>query len=191
MIRMAAVKDLESVEFLKDRYCIYKHTTPDKRIYIGKAKGNPLKRWNKGNGYKDSWFWRCGIEVFGWDNITHEILEINIESNELAEIYETNLIIKHNSWVPGIGFNDVIYPNQHSRLLPIRNVDTHEVFPTKKLAQKRYGIKSLELRSYNTPFYTHGYHWEVCCAENLKKTDVYIAELYKGGVQDGSSKKDG
>lgn len=35
-------------------YCVYKHTSPSGKVYIGITVQNPLYRWNKGNGKKKS-----------------------------------------------------------------------------------------------------------------------------------------
>lgn len=33
------------------KYCIYKHTSPSNKSYIGITSMNPLDRWKNGNGY--------------------------------------------------------------------------------------------------------------------------------------------
>ena len=34
-------------------YCVYKHTSPSGKVYIGMTcKDPPEKRWSNGNGYK-------------------------------------------------------------------------------------------------------------------------------------------
>lgn len=39
-------------------YCVYKHTTPNGKVYIGITSKNPLKRWNNGIGYsKGGYHW--------------------------------------------------------------------------------------------------------------------------------------
>lgn len=36
----------------KKNYCVYKHTTPSKKVYIGMTGQDPEKRWRNGSGYK-------------------------------------------------------------------------------------------------------------------------------------------
>ena len=33
-------------------YCVYKHTCPNGKVYIGVTSQNPLRSWNNGNGYR-------------------------------------------------------------------------------------------------------------------------------------------
>ena len=33
-------------------YCVYMHTCPKGRVYIGITRNNPLKRWQNGTGYR-------------------------------------------------------------------------------------------------------------------------------------------
>lgn len=57
-------------------YCIYKHTSPSGKVYIGKTcRENLQKRFlHEGIGYREcSYFWKA-IQKYGWDNIKHEIL---------------------------------------------------------------------------------------------------------------------
>ena len=85
-------------------YCLYKHTTPSGKVYIGITSQNPLHRWNNGKGYfncKNSPF-KNSIIKYGGDNITHEILytgmteqdAINREKQYIA--YYKNLGISLN-----------------------------------------------------------------------------------------------
>lgn len=55
-------------------FVVYKHTTPNGKVYIGITGNEPRKRWNNGNGYRgNKHFWNA-ILKYGWDNIAHEIL---------------------------------------------------------------------------------------------------------------------
>ena len=55
-------------------YCVYKHTVPNGKVYIGITKLNPLERWKNGHGYKDNTKFFNDIILYGWLNIKHEIL---------------------------------------------------------------------------------------------------------------------
>ena len=35
-----------------NKWCVYKHTSPSKGVYIRITKQNPVIRWSNGSGYK-------------------------------------------------------------------------------------------------------------------------------------------
>lgn len=80
-------------------YCVYKHTVPDGRVYIGTCK-NPVKRWNNGNGYKRNTYFYKAIQKYGWENIKHEILCEGLSKEEAYE-KEAELITKYESNIFG------------------------------------------------------------------------------------------
>lgn len=55
-------------------YCVYKHTLPNNKVYIGITKQIPSLRWANGRGYKHSNYFYNAILKYGWLNIRHEIL---------------------------------------------------------------------------------------------------------------------
>ena len=78
-------------------YCIYKHTCPSGNIYIGQTcKENLNDRWSNGNGYKGCHAFYNAIQRYGWDNITHDIIEENLTKAEAdaREIYYIGLAKK-------------------------------------------------------------------------------------------------
>lgn len=84
-------------------YCVYKHTAPSGRVYIG-ISTNPNRRWNKGKGYQDNpYFWRC-IQKYGWENIVHEILFENLSIEE-AKKKEKEQISFYKSNLRRYGYN--------------------------------------------------------------------------------------
>ena len=85
-------------------YCVYKHTAPNGKVYIGITCQNPLYRWNNGNGYARSPHMRNAIAAYGWDNIQHEILFAGL-SAESAEEKEKELIALYDSTNPKRGYN--------------------------------------------------------------------------------------
>ena len=59
-------------------YCIYKHTSPKGKSYIGITKNTNKRFGTNGNGYKNQpKFWNA-IQKYGWENFTHEIIEDNL-----------------------------------------------------------------------------------------------------------------
>lgn len=85
-------------------YCVYKHTAPDGRVYIGATGKAPKKRWDNGNGYKYcSRMWDA-IEAFGWDNFSHEIIASGLTQEEAHDL-EVKLIHEYRSNDPDFGLN--------------------------------------------------------------------------------------
>lgn len=85
-------------------YCVYKHTAPNGRVYIGITCNDPLKRWANGKGYKNNDYFTKAIQKYGWDNIKHEILYENLTESE-AKIKEVELIARYKSNQRLYGFN--------------------------------------------------------------------------------------
>lgn len=85
-------------------YCVYKHTAPNGKIYIGITSINPLKRWANGQGYKhNNHFWNA-IQKYGWDNIKHEILYSDLTKEEACQ-KEIELIARYKSNQREFGYN--------------------------------------------------------------------------------------
>ena len=55
-------------------YYVYKHTSPNNKIYIGITGQNPEKRWQSGIGYVGNTHFANAIKKYGWKNFKHEIL---------------------------------------------------------------------------------------------------------------------
>ena len=85
-------------------YCVYKHTSPSGKVYIGIAK-DVKHRWRGGgNGYKGSTRIWCAIQKYGWDNFKHEILAQNLTKEEACK-KEICLIEEYRSTDPRYGYN--------------------------------------------------------------------------------------
>lgn len=81
-------------------HCIYKHTCPDGKVYIGQTfSGETEHRWQKGNSYKGQQFYKA-IEEYGWDNIRHEVIEDDIPG-DLIDERERFYIKKYDSFQNG------------------------------------------------------------------------------------------
>lgn len=86
------------------KYCVYRHTAPNGKVYIGVTSLTPERRWGNGHGYKrHAHFWNA-IVKYGWDNILHEIVcdELN---KEQAYSLEKELIAAYCSTDPRFGYN--------------------------------------------------------------------------------------
>lgn len=86
------------------KYCVYKHTSPSKKVYIGVTCQNPISRWQNGLGYKYNDHFYNAILKYGWDNFTHEILYTDLSKSDAAKL-EIDLISKFNSNHRDDGYN--------------------------------------------------------------------------------------
>ena len=68
-------------------YCVYCHTTPSNRKYVG-ISCDAKKRWNEGRGYSKNYIFYRAIKKYGWDNIKHEILYDGLTLEEAKDIEE-------------------------------------------------------------------------------------------------------
>lgn len=89
------------------KYCVYKHTCPNGKVYIGITCQKPEKRWGKGHNYKDNNHFYNAIVKYGWDNIKHEILFKDLSSDEAYE-KEVLLIALYKSNNREYGYNKSI-----------------------------------------------------------------------------------
>lgn len=87
-----------------EEWSVYKHTSPNGKIYIGITHQKPEKRWLCGHGYKrNTHFWKA-IQKFGWNNFTHEILATGLTQQQ-AEKMEKDLVREYNSTDKNRGYN--------------------------------------------------------------------------------------
>ena len=89
---------------VQNNYTVYKHTTPNGKIYIG-ITGKPVEeRWLNGRGYKrNNHFWNA-IQKYGWENISHEILATGLTREEACEA-EKKYICLYESADQAKGYN--------------------------------------------------------------------------------------
>lgn len=81
--------------------CIYRHTFPDGKIYIGQTiSGNEESRWKEGVGYYGQKKVFAAIVKYGWDNIRHEIILDGLTAEE-ADAEEHRLIREYDSIASG------------------------------------------------------------------------------------------
>lgn len=99
---------------IKDNnYCVYIHTSPSGKMYVGQTKLKPEERWQNGNGYLQKYkkngeytqpaFARA-ILKYGWGNFNHEIIKSGLTKEE-ANNLEILLIKKLNTTNPNYGYN--------------------------------------------------------------------------------------
>lgn len=87
-------------------WCIYMHTSPSGKVYIGQTCQKPTKRWQNGRGYLDSnnrHFYNA-ILRYGWNQFEHKILYTGLTQEEANE-KEIELIKQYDSANPLKGYN--------------------------------------------------------------------------------------
>lgn len=97
-----------------DNYCVYIHTSPSGKSYVGQTKLKPEERWGKdGAGYlrkyKESSKYHQpafakAILKYGWGNFEHEVIANNLTKEE-ANNFEKLLIEKLNTMDSKHGYN--------------------------------------------------------------------------------------
>jgi hypothetical protein len=90
---------------MKDKYCVYKHTSPSGKVYIGITCQTPAARWRGGEGYKRNTLFYRAILKYGWANFRHEILFDGLSKAAACDL-ETALIKSHDSMNPQKGYNN-------------------------------------------------------------------------------------
>ena len=92
-------------------YCVYIHTSPSGKRYVGQTKKTPKERWDNGRGYlrkKNGKYnqpaFAYAIKKYGWDNFEHEIIADNLTKVE-ADNFEKLLINKLDTINPKFGYN--------------------------------------------------------------------------------------
>ena len=92
---------------MKNSYCVYKHTVPNGKVYIGITSCDVTKRWANGHGYKDNKEFFNDIILYGWLNIKHEILYSGLSEHNARDI-EARLIGEYESYKKAKGYNKSI-----------------------------------------------------------------------------------
>lgn len=89
---------------MEKTYCVYKHTCPNGKMYIG-ITSNIENRWGAmGIQYASCINLFYAIRKYGWINIKHEILHNNL-CKEDAEKLEIEYIAKYKTTDPRYGYN--------------------------------------------------------------------------------------
>lgn len=84
------------------KFYVYVHVCPNGKRYVGAtAAPRPEYRWQKGRGYGGIFL--QDILKYGWDNITHEVFEV--DSAEEMYRKEVELISFYHSNDPRYGYN--------------------------------------------------------------------------------------
>lgn len=111
-------------------YCVYKHTAPNGKVYIGQTCQKPEQRWKNGNGYSNNEYFTRAIQKYGWGNFEHEILYNGLTKDE-ANMLEIELIKKYDSTNKDYGYN-----LEHGGY----GKGKHSIETLKKMSENRKGI---------------------------------------------------
>lgn len=86
------------------KWCVYIHTSPNNKAYIGITSNKPTTRWGNGNGYKKQpYFWNA-IQKYGWDNFKHIIWADNLSKEEACHIEQLLIALFHTQDI-NYGYN--------------------------------------------------------------------------------------
>lgn len=86
------------------RFCVYKHTFPNGKVYIGITSKKPEERWQNGKGYTSNKHLQNAIRKYGWINIKHDVLLKNLNDKE-AKFFEIYYIKLYKSTDKQKGYN--------------------------------------------------------------------------------------
>ena len=89
----------------KRKYFVFKHTSPNGKVYIGITCCESVElRWYGGWGYRQNHAFYEDIKKFGWENIVHEILYQDLSPKDARRI-EVELIEQYKAMDPRYGYN--------------------------------------------------------------------------------------
>ena len=87
------------------KFCVYVHTSPKGKRYVGQTCSVPQVRWGKnGSQYNTNKHFFAAITKYGWDNFTHSIVAEGLTQEE-ADALEKHLIQQYNSTDANYGYN--------------------------------------------------------------------------------------
>lgn len=89
------------------RYTVYKHTSPEGKVYIGATSNGLNRRWQNGYGYRENKDFYFDIEHNGWDNFSHDIIASDLTETEAYKL-EEKLIQQYCATDPNKGYNKSI-----------------------------------------------------------------------------------
>lgn len=146
-------------------YYVYIHTCPNGMRYIGMTK-DISKRWKNGQGYVDNKEFYNAIQLYGWENIQHEIIA-ETYYGWVAKYVEKMAISKFKKY--GKAYNKV---NEEHYKISNRKV------PLKKVGQ--YDLENNLIKVYNSArdaskkLYISAERIQDCCRGNIKSYKKFI-----------------
>lgn len=157
-----------------NNYCVYKHTFPNGKVYIGITSIPIEKRFEGGRGYRKCPKMNNAILKYGWNNVEHEMLYSGL-SKEDAEAKEIELIAFYGSVENG-------YNTDHGgNTTGTHSIETREKIsagnkgkPRPQFSEERKLQYSKMMQGENNPFFGK-HHSEVTKTEhsNFMKGNQY------------------
>lgn len=93
-------------------YCVYVHTFPNGKRYVGITCQAPERRWKNGHAYQNQRYVWNAINKFGWHNIKHDVLYTGLTMFEACAI-ERQLIADWRTMEKEFGYN-IAHGGQHN-----------------------------------------------------------------------------
>lgn len=88
------------------KFYVYIHTCPNGKKYVGITIRKPEYRWRKGEGYKSNKHFYSAIQKYKWDNIEHQVFEV--DTKEEMFFLEKYFIAYYQTNNPDFGYNNSI-----------------------------------------------------------------------------------
>lgn len=88
------------------KFYVYIHTCPNGKKYVGLTIRRPAYRWRKGEGYKSNKHFYSAIKKYGWNNIEHQVFEV--DTKEEMFFLEKYFIAYYQTNNPEFGYNNSI-----------------------------------------------------------------------------------
>lgn len=102
---MCLTTDMSRTNPKQNEYCVYMHTAPNGKRYIGITCCKPRnRRWQNGFGYVDNQHFYRAIKRYGWNNFQHDILEDNLTAEDAGRL-ESEYIKKYKTQDKRYGYN--------------------------------------------------------------------------------------
>lgn len=163
-------------------YCVYKHTFPNGKIYIGITGQKPNQRWDNGKGYVGQSRIARAIIEYGWDNIAHEILYDNLTEDEARQI-EGYLISKYKSDDIEYGYN-VSSGRKNKKKEKNNSIDDYVYRPNYGFVFSNQKVVHINKPTYDSRFLVVGID-EWMKASTILKPNTFKLYLYLASNVDG------
>lgn len=172
-----------------NNYRVYKHTSPEGKVYIGITSQDPERRWIGGFGYASNTAFFVDIVRLGWDNFDHEVLASGLCETDALKLEQELITAHHSNW-PDRGYNVSASPSKprvvkqrddprsSPNVVPkdpseirswrgggstpkkVRCVELDVIYPSARAAARSIGVVPNSLRQAIAAGHRcHGYHW--------------------------------
>lgn len=154
---------------MSSNYCVYVHTFPNGKRYVGITCQQLNRRWRNGKAYSFNKRMTNAINRYGWDNIAHDVLYSGLSIGE-AERIEQRLIANMNLLDERYGYNYAV-GGIHPRHTPQTKIKIGEKSKGRKHSDKFKKWISQKNRGQNN--YMYGKH-------HTEETKKKISNTKKG-----------